>query len=152
MLLYRIAKESFINDFSGKGAELFGGRWNLKGLPAVYTASSLSLCICETLVHSDKDILPSNMFFAEISLSDECILEDFFNEISLKHSLNIGSVWLKELKSLAIKVPSVLMPQSYKGDFNVIINPLHKDFPKLKIQRVEPINFDTRFYGNVESV
>ena len=152
MLLYRIAKESFINDFSGKGAELFGGRWNLKGLPAVYTASSLSLCICETLVHSDKDILPSNMFFAEISLPNECILEDFFNEISLKHSLNIGSVWLKELKSLAIKVPSVLMPQSYKGDFNVIINPLHKDFPKLKIQRVEPINFDTRFYGNVESV
>ena len=152
MLLYRIAKESFINDFSGKGAELFGGRWNLKGLPAVYTASSLSLCICETLVHSDKDILPSNMFFAEISLPNECILEDFFNEISLKHSLNIGSVWLKELKSLAIKVPSVLMPQSYKGDFNVIINPLHKDFPKLKIQRVEPINFDTRFYGNVEFV
>ena len=37
MLLYRIAKQNFINDFSGKGAELYGGRWNLKGFPAVYT-------------------------------------------------------------------------------------------------------------------
>ena len=150
MLLYRIAKQNFINDFTGKGAELYGGRWNLKGLPTVYTASSLSLCMCETLVHTDKDIPPANMYFAEVFLPDECILEDYFNEISLKHSLNIGSVWLKESKSLAIKVPSVLMPQSYKADFNVIINPLHKDFPKLKIQRVEPISFDARFYEGLE--
>ena len=146
MLVYRIAKEKYINDFSGKGAELAGGRWNLKGLPAIYTSSSLALCICEILVHSDKDIPPTNMCYTEISIPDDCICDKYFNSVFLNHSLNIGSTWLKECTSLALKVPSALLPLSYSNDFNVIINPLHKDFSKIKIQQVESCNFDARFF------
>ena len=144
MLLYRIARKQFINDLSGRGAELAGGRWNLKGIPAIYTSSSLALCICETLVHTDKDIPPINMCYAEIDVPDECISEEFFNEVSLEHGLNIGTNWLKESQSLAIKVPSTLMPQTYTADFNVIINPRHKDFLKVKIVRIKEVNFDMR--------
>ena len=144
MLLYRIARKQFINDLSGRGAELAGGRWNLKGIPAIYTSSSLAVCICETLVHTDKDIPPINMCYTEIDVPDECISEEFFNEVSLKHGLNIGTNWLKESQSLAIKVPSTLMPQTYTADFNVIINPRHKDFLKVKIVRIEEVNFDMR--------
>ena len=144
MLLYRIARKQFINDLSGRGAELAGGRWTLKGIPAIYTSSSLALCICETLVHTDKDIPPINMCYAEIDVPDEYISEEFFNEVSLEHGLNIGTNWLKESQSLAIKVPSTLMPQTYTADFNVIINPRHKDFLKVKIVRIEEVNFDMR--------
>ncbi|MBC8006624.1 MAG: RES domain-containing protein, partial [Prolixibacteraceae bacterium] len=37
--------------FSGEGARLYGGRWNRKGVPMVYTAGSQSLamlkCLCK---------------------------------------------------------------------------------------------------------
>lgn len=146
MLVYRIAKKRFINDFSGKGAELAGGRWNLKGLPAIYTSSSLALCICETLVHTDKDIPPQDMCFAEINIPDNLVSDEFFKTVFLDHSLNIGSTWLKESSSLAIKVPSAILPSVYTKDFNVIINPLHKDYSKIKIERIETISFDERLF------
>ena len=146
MKVYRIAKERYINDFSGRGAELAGGRWNLKGLPAIYTSSSLALCICEILVHSDNDIPPINMFYTEIDIPDECISEEYFAPVFLNHSLNIGSTWLKESSSLAIKVPSALLPQSYLNDFNIIINPIHKDFSKIKVLRTESCPLDTRLF------
>lgn len=144
MLLYRLSKKVYINDFSGKGAELAGGRWNLKGLPAVYTSSSLALCMCEILVHSDKDIPPVNMYFAEINIPDECISDEFFQPVFLNHSLNIGSTWLKQSTSLAIKVPSAILPQTYTKDFNVIINPLHTDFSKIKVTKIEECPLDAR--------
>jgi RES domain-containing protein len=36
--------------FSGEGARLYGGRWNPKGEPIVYTAASQSLAMLEMLV------------------------------------------------------------------------------------------------------
>lgn len=146
MLVYRIARKKYINDLSGKGAELAGGRWNLKGLPAIYTSSTLTLAMFEILVHTDKDLPPVDMYFSELEIPDKMIIDDYFNEVSFEHALNIGSNWIKEAKSLAIKVPSVLMPKNYTRDFNVIINPRHKDFPKIKILKTEPCNFDLRLF------
>ena len=146
MLVYRIAKEKYIRDISGKGAELAGGRWNPKGIPALYTSSTLSLCMCEVLVHTDKDIPPRDMFFAEISIPDEFVSEKYFSSISLQSALQCGTDWLKTMTSLAIKVPSALMPSTYRGDFNVIVNPFHHDFLSVKIERIEPCNFDIRFF------
>jgi len=41
---WRLAREEFADDaFSGEGARLYGGRWNHKGLPAIYTSECLSL-------------------------------------------------------------------------------------------------------------
>ena len=146
MLVYRIARKKYINDLSGKGAELAGGRWNLKGLPAIYTSSTLALAMFEILVHTDKDLPPVDMYFSELEIPDKLIIDDYFNEVSFEHALNIGSNWIKEDESLAIKVPSVLMPKNYTRDFNVIINPRHKDFPKIKILKTEPCNFDLRLF------
>ncbi len=146
MLVYRIARKKYINDLSGKGAELAGGRWNLKGLPVIYTSSTLSLAMFEILVHTDKDLPPVDMYFSELEIPDKLIINDYFNEVSFEHALNIGSNWIKEVQSLAIKVPSVLMPKNYTRDFNIIINPRHKDFPKIKILRNEPCNFDLRLF------
>ena len=49
MVVFRIARKEYIQDLSGRGAELFGGRWNEKGIPALYTSSSLSLAALEIL-------------------------------------------------------------------------------------------------------
>ena len=39
--------------FSGEGARLYGGRWNRKGAPMIYTAASQSLAMLEILVQDE---------------------------------------------------------------------------------------------------
>lgn len=146
MLVYRISKERYIKDLSGKGAELAGGRWNPKGKPALYTSSSLALCICEVLVHTDKDIPPQNMCYAQIFIPDECISDEYYSSDSESTPLELGTKWLNSASALAIKVHSIIMPKDYDGDFNIIINPLHKDFDKVTIKNVAPCNFDNRLF------
>lgn len=40
MKIYRLGKTQYIHDLSGKGAFLFGGRWNFKGYPVTSGAQS----------------------------------------------------------------------------------------------------------------
>ena len=49
--VWRITTAAFARSaFSGEGARLYGGRWNPKGVPIVYTAASQSLALLEMLV------------------------------------------------------------------------------------------------------
>lgn len=146
MLLYRIAKKAYIEDLSGLGSRLYGGRWNEKGYSAIYTSSSLALCMCETLVHCDKSIIPQNMFFAEMEIPDEMVPADFFKISQNEETSIAGTKWLKEKSSVAIRVPSVILPAEYNKDFNVILNPEHQDFAKLKINTVVECPFDLRLF------
>jgi hypothetical protein len=52
----------------------------------------------------------------------------------------IGDNWLKGNTSVGIKVPSAVMPI----EFNVLINPLHKDFSKLTIENIVKMDIDKR--------
>lgn len=146
MLLYRIAKKAYIEDLSGMGSRLYGGRWNEKGYSAIYTSSSLTLCMCETLVHCDKSIIPRNMYFAEMEIPDELIPEDFFEVPPDVEPSIAGTRWLKEKSSVAIKVRSVILPEQYDKDFNVILNPEHPDFAKLSVKTAVECPFDLRLF------
>jgi len=46
------------------------------------------------------------------------------------------------MKTVALRVPSVIIPEEY----NYIINPAHPDFKKLRISRPEPFSFDPRMW------
>ncbi|HLR38131.1 MAG TPA: RES family NAD+ phosphorylase, partial [Chitinophagaceae bacterium] len=59
--LYRIAKCHYIDDLSGTGAKTYGGRWNSKGHPVIYTAGSRSLAALETLVHIPQKNIPPDL-------------------------------------------------------------------------------------------
>lgn len=144
MIVYRIAKRSRIEDLTGKGAEIAGGRWNDIGTPALYTSTSLALCFCEILVHSDRDLMPTDMCYAKIAIPDDLIID--LTETTIKDSVTYGTNWLKTKESLAIKVLSVLMPKEYKNDFNIIINPLHKNFLKVEIKEIKSCPFDKRLF------
>ncbi len=146
MLLYRIAKKAYIEDLSGLGSRLYAGRWNEKGYSAVYTSSSLSLCMCETLVHCDKSIIPHNMFFAEMELPDELIPENFLEVSEEEESSITGTKWLRSRSSVAIKVRSVILPSQYERDFNVILNPEHPDFSRLTLKTAVECPFDLRLF------
>jgi RES domain-containing protein len=50
MIVFRLSKEQFAQDLSGKGAELVGGRWNSREMRCC-TSQSIALCVTEIAVH-----------------------------------------------------------------------------------------------------
>ena len=57
MKIFRVAQHNFIQDLSGEGARLFGGRWNKKGDAMIYFSEHLSLCVLELLAHMDYQFI-----------------------------------------------------------------------------------------------
>lgn len=151
MKTYRMAKQDYAVDLSGKGAESTGGRWNSKGTAMVYTSQSRALCLAEIAVHVPVGIVPLNYFITEIELPDELefitisekTLPSGWN--SFPHSQftqEIGDNFIATNQFLIMKVPSAVV----QGDFNYLINPKHPDFGLIRIIQTEPFSFDKRLF------
>ena len=150
MIVYRLSKQSFINDLSGYGAEKTGGRWNSKGIAVLYTAASRALAVVEVAVHVPVGIIPTNYFIATIEIPENDILELAVKDLPANWNRNpfvkdtqlIGNDFIKSNKYLALKVPSA----SVNGDFNYLINPRHPDFSKVKLKSIDSFAFDVRLF------
>ncbi len=151
MIAFRLSKAKYSSDLSGKGAEKSGGRWNSKGVPMLYTSQSRALCMAEVAVHIPFGIVPSDYQVVTIEIPDHLKIEE--QDISKMPSdwkslppsgstQRIGDLFILENKFIALKVPSVIV----QGDFNFLINPLHKDISLIKIVSTEPFEFDKRMF------
>ncbi len=150
MEVFRISREKYIKDISGIGAKLSGGRWNPKGYAVLYSSEHKSLAALEVLVHLNKNTVPDDLKVISLAIPDNYI-DEFdekkFNKIlkqidSNQRLKNEGTNWLDSKKSLALKVPSILIP----GEKNIIINPEHKAFKEIQILSIENFVFDERFF------
>lgn len=155
MELYRITQEKYADDLSGNGARLYGGRWNSEGLFAVYTSSSRSLALLETLAHTPAKMLQEKNYML-ITLAVPGTVKP---EIIDKEKLSIGwdapdtrpltkklgDKFLKANNRLLLAVPSVLIPE----EMNYVINPLHQDMKKVKIIHKEKLRLDKRIEGRL---
>jgi RES domain-containing protein len=152
MILYRLAKENYVDDLSGTGARLYGGRWNSKGMAAVYLASSKALALLEVLVHLPPLIEPKNYFCAEIEVPENSVTEisiaglpynwaDMQSPPALK---SIGDDFLQENKYLLLKVPSAIV----QAEYNYLLNVQHPDMKNVRVVKKELFNFDKRLYKN----
>lgn len=150
MYLFRIAKTKYINDLSGVGARVYGGRWNEKGVAVVYTSESRALAALEFLVHTPMALAPKDLSIMTIHIPDSIKPKP----IDLAHLpknwdmhpapdalAQIGSLWARSNASLLLKVPSVLINEEH----NIIINPNHPDFKHLKASS-DKFNFDDRYF------
>ncbi len=148
MIVYRLSKEQYANDLSGKGAELVGGRWNSKGNSMLYTSQSIALCVTEIAVHVPLGILPKDYQLIHIEIPDEDFLEmkrlpkDWQSFPHSNSTQMIGDKFLKEHKHLVFKVPSAAV----QGEFNYLINPRRKNFNQIKIVKIQNFNFDERLF------
>lgn len=147
---YRITQTQYLAAaFDGEGSRLHGGRWNSVGTRVVYVASSLSLATLELLVHAE-DILTIYNRYSVIPVDFD---EQFIQAIDhaalpvgwdaqepIPETQILGDTWVTGGTSLVLQVPSVVTP----GEVNYLINPMHSDFPKLRLRA--PIHFqpDTR--------
>jgi RES domain-containing protein len=129
----------------GEGARRVGGRWNSAGHPAVYTSESLALCLAESLVHLPKD-LPRGYQSFKVFVPDDAIeVFDITSLIegwqsNLLFTRDVGDQWLTARRSLALTVPSVVLPESS----NMLLNPMHPRANDLRVMDQQPFTFDPR--------
>lgn len=147
MVVFRISSCRFINDLSGTGAAMYGGRWNGLGTHMVYTAGSASLAMLESLVHFGGRIVGDYCQLAleipdeEIEELKESILPLNWRENPAPDILKtFGNQFITEGKALVLKVPSVLVPD----EANFLLNPEHPEFKKVRILVHSKIKFDER--------
>ena len=146
MKVYRIALTKYC-DASGEGAKLYGGRWNLPGIPALYGSSSVSYSLLERLTidaelfSSERYLLYAVMEFEipnkwlHIPSEDALPLE--WDAIPPKAaSQQFGSELLRS-GLLCFGVPSVVDPSS----LNFIINPLSDKFDAINY-KTYPLQLD----------
>jgi RES domain-containing protein len=149
MTVYRLAQTQYINDLSGYGAFLYGGRWNPPDSYMLYTASSVSLALLELLVNLPKKMIPNNYSLAKIELPDVAYPTISTTELppnwkkGIKYTQQLGEAFLTENLYLFKAVPSAVVDNEYY----YIINPKHKQFGKVNILNVAPFNFDQRLLG-----
>jgi RES domain-containing protein len=133
--------------WDGEGAKRAGGRWNSVGVRAVYASATLSLALVETLVHLPSGILPA---YSAIPCEIDESLVEAIDPRGLpavwkdypppREAQNIGDRWVAEARSVALRVPSVIVP----SEFNYVLNPAHPDFARIKIGKALPFPFDAR--------
>ncbi len=149
MIVYRIAPEKYAGDLSGRGAELFGGRWNSAGVPLLYTSESISLALAETLVNTpNAKYLPAGYQLLTLELPNSISLETpgdllptGWNAVPYPSFLaEYGNAFARRGTSLALKVPSAVVPK----EFNILLNPRHLEFSLVRILSLEQYEFDAR--------
>lgn len=132
---------------SGRGAALAGGRWNPKGIQAIYAAATPSLAVLEVLVHFA--VLPRDYVLAEIEIPTEVAVETLRTKDLPRGwqscapnpaTQEFGRRWAFELRTAVLSVPSSIV----RIERNYVINPLHRDFSKIRFLPSRPFRFDPR--------
>jgi len=144
MRLYRIARRPYA-DLTGTGGLHHPGRWHDRGCPVLYTATSIALAAVEFAVHTGTR--PPDTMLLEIDLNGATPLKvaDMIGgplpgnwASDHGHTRPIGMRWLSDRTSVALAVPSVVIPLEQ----NILLNPSHSDFSGVALIRVEPFFFD----------
>lgn len=122
---------------SGEGADLFGGRWNSKGVRVAYLGTSLAQAAMEVLVHLDRPSLLTE--YSKLSASfDEALvnhidiadLPDDWAEPTLASSVReVGDRWAQARSSSILQVPGACVI----GEYNFLLNLAHPDFGLLQL-------------------
>lgn len=150
MILYRLSKSPFHQDISGKGAELFGARWNSKGTAMLYTGQSRALAFAELSMHIPVGIVPKDYFLVTLEVSDEAPMltleisdlpADWRSYPHPHDTQLLGDTFIRQREHLILRVPPAVVP----GDFNFLLNPAHPAMQQVRIIDTEPFEFDSRF-------
>jgi len=143
--VYRLVrKERTGAALSGEGARLYGGRWNPPGTAVVYASESRALAVLETFVHLSLEARAMRFVLYTIDLPARVRLSRHDGDRpprSLETSQAVGRRWIENDGTLALVVPSVIVPQ----EKNYVLNAAHAQFAAL-VATEEPFSFDDRLW------
>ncbi len=146
MLVYRIVHHSYSKNLFASGIK---GRWNGLGKKVIYTAESIPLAFLENMVrrqgagfNNDFKIMvieiPAKTLMSEINVAELAAGWRDFNNYAECQPL--GDEWYDAAKTLVLKVPSAVLPES----FNYVINTEHPGFGLVKLLAVTDLVPDER--------
>lgn len=154
MNAFRLIPSIQVRDaLSGAGAALSGGRWNRRGRPAVYAATTASLALLEVMCNS-PDQLGSSLSMITLAITDEAIepLDDralpgrwWTRELACQA---VAETWFARASSAVLCVPSTI----HAHEDNLVLNPLHRQFRhQVVVVDVADFPVDERLRGLVAS-
>jgi RES domain-containing protein len=118
----------------------------------IYTAGTRALACLENIVHRSSLGLLEKFRIMMIEIPDDIVMkevkpaalsDDWRKFDNYPETQGIGDGWIKKAESAVLKAPSAIIPE----EFNYLINPLHKDFDRIKYLRNDPFTFDSRIKG-----
>ena len=151
MRFWRICRRRYAAEAaSGKGARLYGGRWNSRGLTVVYTSTSLALAAVETFVNLEPNLRPNDLVSiegeipeaVEIARVDVKALSANWHQTRDESLRRFGDAWVHAGEQVALLVPYVAIP----GEWNLLLNPAHRDFSRINFREPQPFEFDLRMF------
>jgi len=147
MELYRITREKYAPKLEASGR---ANRWNTDKQYVVYASSSRSLAALELVAHRNAIMEGVRYKMVVISVPDQ---SEFIQTVDAKklvpdwHLLENRSItqkhggeWYLNMRSAILKVPSAII----KEEYNFILNTMHPDFSKIRIERIEEFIWDKR--------
>ncbi len=149
LLVWRLCSAKYaVTAFSGEGARLYGGRWSSPGWRIAYCAESRALAMVEVLANADEQdrLFALSWVLVSVEIPENLVEkparfpEDWRQYPHPQSTQLIGNEWAKEQRSLALRVPSAVVP----GEFNYLLNPHHPDYAKAKKGKRQPFSFDPR--------
>ncbi len=116
----------------------------------VYASSSLALAAIETFVNLEPNLQPADLVSIDGEIPEALEVQRLdpktlarnwrsARDESLRH---FGDEWIGLGKTVALMVPSAPIP----GEWNVLLNPAHPDFRKVKFGDPAPFKFDARMF------
>lgn len=150
---YRIVKTKWAaSAFDGEGARQNGGRWNSVGTRMVYTAESRSLATLEVLANLEGPARGYSLVACEFAetlvetLAPGALPDDWRAAPAPPGLAALGDAWVARASSVVLAVPSAVV----EGERNYLLNPAHRNFPRVKIHPPEAFPYDERLVALTE--
>ena len=149
-ILWRIARRPHALDRLGIGARNDGGRWNSPGTAVIYTGRTIEIAALEKFVHI-SGVPPADLVLVRVELpatysSETPATGDLPRDWNATRpgsgSMEFGTKWARENRSLVLYIPSAIIPEAVNG----VVNPDHPEFGPVKMTIEREFHYDPRMF------
>jgi RES domain-containing protein len=116
----------------------------------IYAAETYAGAILEVLVHANLNRLPRTQAVLAIEIPDDLAVERLaafdlpgWNAPNQAVSHAFGDRWLAETRTAVLIVPSLV---TQGREHNVLLNPAHPEFARIRDAGTEPVVWDKRLF------
>jgi len=116
----------------------------------VYASASLALAAVETFVNLEPNLRPADLVSIEGEIPDSVEIRQIdirrlparWYQTRDESLQTFGDDWIRRGDSAALLVPSAAI----RGEWNVLLNPAHHDFSRIRFHQPVSFEFDLRMF------